>query len=205
MYDSLLKEARNHLAPTHYLCLRILEEKARICASHSAGMEQAIAFGMIPRHFRSPVGTVAELRAGAAVAGLKFVSRAECVAVECTGCETDCGCAHPPVYECATEMFFAYQDLKHVPKCSWPPYAKNMLTRYIPLMYTQFGAADSDVEDIEGAVVAHFYAKIRIPEMSNLHIKDPSTHDEKTQKESNSRNKKKNMQSNKKRKGKRRK
>ena len=150
--NMLLLEADEHLLPIRYLNLRVLGEKAHLCASHSAALEQMVDMGMMQRNFRSPFGTIMELRGEAAVAGLQFVSRAECVAASCLGCDSDGSCVHPPLYECTTEIFYAYQDLKYVPSCSWLPYAAHMLRRYVPLLYITFGESDTDVKEIEEAV-----------------------------------------------------
>ena len=149
--QTLLKDAERLHLPTHYLNLKILKFSCTIYASHAAMVEQHM--GLVPRHFQFPFGNASDLRLQAALTGAEFVSRSECVAEGCTGCKNGDGVfCHPPVYECASEVFHVYQDLKHVPNRKCPGHVMAMLKRYIRILYTCFGSNDSDVKEIEEAL-----------------------------------------------------
>lgn len=137
-------------SPLHFLTLTALELHAKVCASHAVGIEQAVSMDLLGRNMNTPYGTLVQLRLQSAESGLGFASGCECIAAGCNGRNCPVGTfAHSAVFECAIPVFHAFQDLKSVPQSRWPHYAKDMMMRYIGLLYIAFGDEDMDVKGME--------------------------------------------------------
>jgi len=150
-------EAVKQLSPTHFVAIQTWGQLARLYASKAAHTEQMESMMLA---MRRPVMAMPfneglsknQLRQYAAIAGLRTIALSECVASGCTGCEPG-AFKHTPVYDCATAMFHACIDLVGIPATIRPPYAMEMVTRYLAAMRGQFGADDTDVQAIENKLV----------------------------------------------------
>lgn len=173
-----IKRIEQGLSPLHFLALKAHTQYVRICASKAHSIEQQI--GLVPLNLRyrllQQVGDPEKLRGDAATFAINQVLKIECIAAECSGCSS-CGgnTPHEAVYESATTMFHcAQQDLLQCPTEFWPPNARFMVKRYLPLMKIQFGEQDSDIKNINekiirdasvSAVVLNLQASLHVSEV----------------------------------------
>lgn len=154
--QSNVDRIEQELSPLHFLSLKARNQYVKICASKAYDIEGNI--DMVPQHFRrnfiTQLGDPKKLRRDAANSAIKVVQSIECIAAECLSCLRDLDNAcHEAVYEAVMIMFHCSQDLIGCPANRWPPNAKLMVERYLPLMKIQFGAEDLDVRNIETKVL----------------------------------------------------
>jgi hypothetical protein len=149
------------LSPTHFIAVRAWKNLATQYASKAALLEQmeSVTVGMPATMLQLQMKaqmteglSMKQLRQKADIARLRSIALSECVASQCQGCEPGM-CKHVGLYLGSTVMFRACMDLIETPENMRPPYAKEMVKRYLPVLRGRYGDNDRDVTAIEQKVI----------------------------------------------------
>ncbi|KAL7470673.1 hypothetical protein ACHAXS_010926 [Conticribra weissflogii] len=144
------------LHPHHYLVFNVLKFYSFLCENKAEEIEETHPFLrlMFPPHTNKFIDDPERLRSKAAAGTMKMVSKIECIASGCNGCNhTNGENVHPIVYQSVNMIFFIGVNLTKCHRLMWPAGARSMIQRYLPAMKLVHGEFSSDIEAIERIIL----------------------------------------------------
>merc|ERR1719428_2630807 len=144
--EQLIAKASAWLSPVHWTIVQILGVQMILCGMHAVATEKALADQGVEEGY-GRCGRPGDLRFQAAWASLRAISICECIAAGCGG-GVDCTVPHPIVHECASNAFFAGQQLLRIRR-EIPGKLALVVVKYANTMRTTFGKEYKDVGELE--------------------------------------------------------
>lgn len=156
--EEMVEEAASTLSSVHYLTKQAQAVLLDVCKTHILIRQEKLQAEGIDASNCGEHESILPLITKSVATSLQMTIASEYVANNCTSdCPSQTGCVskYEPLYDRATAMYEACEDLMKIPKHAWPSNAIAMAEKYLPVLKAKFGNKEKKILQFEETIQQH--------------------------------------------------